>query len=123
MGTNDTQSSRLPPPYPLEETPLGIVVLAFLGIFSGLFGFFSWFATFGAAHVSTTVTVGMMLLASAQVIAMLGLLRLSELAWYTTFAVYTVSVFVHLSQSNYAGIAFSLAVMLYVRYKKPLFTS
>jgi hypothetical protein len=98
-------------------------LLALLGIFSGLFGFFSWLATFDAVHISTTTTVGMMLLASAQVLAMLGLLRLSELAWYISLVVYAITGLVHLSQSNHVGVGFALGVMLYLRYKKALFTA
>jgi hypothetical protein len=65
----------------------------------------------------------MMLLASAQLLVMLGLLRLSELAWYTALAVYAITGLVHLSQSNHVGVGFALGVMLYLRYEKALFTA
>lgn len=102
----------------IPEAPTGLFVIAILGQYSALFGFFSWFATIGAPDVSTVVAVGMMGLAVGQAVTMLALIQLRPWAWYASVLLYSISTVVHLFQANNPEAVLALIVALYIAVHK-----
>ena len=121
MVTDDSRSVDRPTYSDAPETPMGIWVIAVLGLLGAVFSLLAGVSLLAAGAVGTALGAGLVVLAVAQAVTMLALVGLTPWAWYATIALYLLSAVARIAQADAIGMVVSLVVALYVAVHRDLF--
>ncbi|MEF8822330.1 MAG: hypothetical protein V5A52_08630 [Halovenus sp.] len=120
MGTDRSQSS-MPNYGDAPETPMGIWVVAILGVVGAVLSLLAGASGLVAGAITVLAGGALILLGIAQGITMFALVGLTRWAWYVTIMLYILSAGIDLIQGDGIGIIVSLIVVAYVGIHKDLF--
>ena len=114
MSGRMTASSNRAPSQSKDDAPLGIIVIAVLGIIVTVFGLIAALGV--VAQSGGPMLLGLFLvgLSGGQLLVLLGLLALKPWAWTWGLVLFGIGAFIDLMALNVVGLAVSLVIIVYL---------